>query len=138
MPVDPCLKLPAESFAPDCDSWIMPRMNVTRLMNDLGALRAIMVACTLLLIVLAPFADSTVHLHDSRLLTSVVAPALMVIFVFVLMLDITMTRIFSIDTTPERRAGMRRAVRVECVALLALLAAWMPFMLRLFRVLPES
>ncbi len=112
-------------------------MNLTRLLNDLGALRAIMVACTLLLIALAPFADGNVHVHDSRLLTSVIAPALMVIFVFVLLLDITMTRIFSIDTTPERRAGMRRAVRLEFFALLALVAAWMPFMLRLFRVLPE-
>ena len=113
-------------------------MNVSKLLKDLGALRAIMVACTVVLMVLAPFADGQVYVRDARLLTSVVAPALMVIFVFVLMLDITMTRIFSIDTTPERRAGMRRAVRIECVALLGLLAAWTPFMLRLFQVWPES
>ncbi|MGE3773274.1 MAG: hypothetical protein AB7I32_10140 [Gammaproteobacteria bacterium] len=109
-----------------------------RLFKDLGALRTILLACTLVLIALAPFADGKVHLHDARLLTSVVAPALMVIFVFVLMLDITMTRIFSIDTSPERRAGMRRAVRIESWALLALLAAWMPFALRLFEVWPTE
>lgn len=109
---------------------------LSRLFQDLGALRVVLVGCTLSLIALAPFADGNVHLHDSRLLTSVVAPALMVIFVFVLMLDITMTRIFSIDTSPERRAGMRRAVRIEALALLALLAAWTPFLLRLFQVWP--
>jgi len=109
---------------------------LSRLFQDLGALRVVLVGCTLSLIALAPFADGNVHLHDARLLTSVVAPALMVIFVFVLMLDITMTRIFSIDTSPERRAGMRRAVRIEALALLALLAAWTPFLLRLFQVWP--
>lgn len=113
-------------------------MIVTRLFNDLGALRVVLVSCTLSLIVLAPFADGNVYLHDARLLTSVVAPALMVIFVFVLMLDITMTYIFSLDTSPERRAGMRRAVRLELLALLALLAAWTPFALRLFQVWPSD
>ncbi|HMM75245.1 MAG TPA: hypothetical protein PJ986_06035 [Gammaproteobacteria bacterium] len=111
-------------------------MFVARLFKDLGALRAILLACTLVLIALAPFADGKTYLHDARLLTSVVAPALMVIFVFVLMLDITMTRIFSIDTSPERRAGMRRAVRIECWLLLTLLAAWTPFALRLFEIWP--
>lgn len=113
-------------------------MSLARLFDDLGALRTVLLVCTVTLIALAPFADGEVHLHDARLLTSVVAPALMVIFVFVLMLDITMTRIFSIDTTPERRAGMRRAVRIECLALLMLLAAWTPFTLRLFQVWPAG
>ncbi len=108
------------------------------LFRDLGALRAVLVACTVALIALAPFADGAVHLHDSRLFTSVVAPALMVIFVFVLMLDITMTRIFSMDTSPERQSGMRRAVRIELGLLLLLLAAWTPFMLRLFQVWPAD
>lgn len=111
---------------------------MTRLLHDLGALRAVLVGCTLSLIAAAPFADGNVYVHDARLFTSVVAPALMVIFVFVLLLDITMTRIFSIDTTPERRAGMRRAVRIEALALIALIAAWLPFILRLFRVWPEA
>lgn len=113
-------------------------MSLARLWKDLGALRTVLLVCTLALIALAPFADSKVHLHDARLFTSVVAPALMVIFVFVLMLDITMTHIFSIDTSPERRAGLRRAVRVECVTLLVLLAAWTPFALRLFEVWPAD
>lgn len=113
-------------------------MAISRLVNDLGALRAVLVVCTFILIILGPFADGDVHLHDARLFTSVVAPALMVIFVFVLMLDITMTRIFSLDTSPERRAGMRRAVWIESLALLALLLAWLPFMLRLFRVWPAE
>ena len=106
------------------------------LFRDLGALRAVLVACTVALIALAPFADGAVHLHDSRLFPSVVAPALMVIFV--LMLDITMTRIFSMDTSPERQSGMRRAVRIELGLLLLLLAAWTPFMLRLFQVWPAD
>lgn len=113
-------------------------MSVSRLLKDLGALRAVLLVCTLGLVALAPFADGKVYLHDARLLTSVVAPALMVIFVFVLTLDITMTRIFSLDTSPERRAGMRRAVRIESIALAVLIAAWMPFALRLFQIWPAD
>lgn len=107
-----------------------------RLLKDLGALRGVLLICTLGLIVLAPFAGDEVHLHDARLMTSVVAPALMVIFVFLLMLDITMARILAIDSPPDRRAGMHRAARIEFFLLLALLAAWAPFVLRLFRVWP--
>jgi hypothetical protein len=113
-------------------------MNISRLISDLGLLRSLLVASTLALVVLAPFADGTTHVHGIKLFTSVVAPAMMVIFVFVLMLDIVMTRIFSIDAAPERQAGMRRAVRLELLALVALLAAWTPFLLRMFGVLPEA
>ena len=113
-------------------------MTLTRLFRDLGPLRTALLACTLSLVILAPFTDGHVYVHDVRLMTSVVAPALMVIFIFVLLLDITMTCIFALDSTPERRAGMRRAVRVEILALLALLAAWMPFALRLFEMWPYN
>lgn len=113
-------------------------MKLSRLLSDLGMLRMLLIGSTLALVVLAPFADGTTHVHGIKLLTSVVAPAMMVIFVFVLMLDIVMTRIFSIDASPERRAGMRRAVRLELLALIVLLAAWAPFLLRMFGVLPNA
>jgi len=113
-------------------------MNLPRLLSDLGLLRTLLVGSTLSLIMLAPFADGTTHVHGIGLFTSVVAPALMVIFVFVLMLDIVMARIFSIDAEPARRAGMRRAARIELFALVAMLAAWTPFLLRMFGVWPEA
>jgi len=113
-------------------------MNISRLLSDLGLLRTLLVASTLTLVCLAPFADGTTHVEGIKLFTSVVAPAMMVIFVFVLMLDIVMTRVLSIDADPERRAGMRRAVRLELLALVALLAAWAPFLLRMFGVLPQA
>lgn len=113
-------------------------MKLSRLLSDLGLLRTLLIGSTLALVLLAPFADGTTHVHGIRLLTNVVAPAMMVIFVFVLMLDIVMTRVFSIDAEPARRAGMRRAVRLELLALFFLLAAWAPFLLRMFGVLPEA
>lgn len=113
-------------------------MNVSRLFDDLGALRSLLVAITLALIIVSPLADGSTRLHGVGLFTSVIAPALMVIFVFVLMLDIVMTSLFSLDATPDRRAGMRRAVRLEVVALIGLLAAWTPFLLRMFGVWPAT
>jgi uncharacterized integral membrane protein len=113
-------------------------MSPSRLLADLGALRSVLVGCTLLLIILSPFADGTTHVRGAALFTSVVAPALMVIFVFVLMLDIVMTSVFAIDATAERRAKMRRAVRLEILSLLTLLGAWTPFLLRMFGVWPQA
>lgn len=109
-------------------------MTMLNQLNQFGALRALLVFSTIVLIVASPFAQGGVHLHDYRLLTGVVAPALMIIFVFVLLLDITMTWIFSIDADPTRRQSLIVALRVEALTLLALLAAWTPFLLRLFNV----
>jgi len=42
-------------------------MNISRLISDLGLLRSLLVASTLALVVLAPFADGTTHVHGIKL-----------------------------------------------------------------------
>ena len=101
------------------------------LLRGLNAHRVAMLVCTLLLALLSPFQDGLTYVRDWRILTSVVAPALMVIMVFVLLLDFTMTRVFAIDASPTQRADLHRASRLDLWALLVLLVAWTPFIANL-------
>lgn len=109
-----------------------------QLVVRLGVLRSLLLAATLLVIMAAPFADGSVHMHDWRLLTNVVAPTLMMMLVFAIPLDITMARVFMTDATAEERARLAFAVRVEAVALVLMLAAWTPFIYRVIDFTPLS
>jgi len=74
----------------------------------------------------APFADS-----DSLVLSAVI-PALMPVFFFTLPLDITMCWVKKNE--PLGRENERRhrfLIRANCIALLILLLAWLPFFMRL-------
>ncbi len=102
----------------------------------MGGLRVLLLCCVALIVALAPFADGSVHLHDWRLLPSVVAPSVMMMLVFALPLDITMARIFMSDASDAERARLRFVIKVEVVALLLLLAAWSPFLFRVLELSP--
>lgn len=106
------------------------------LLKRLGVLRSLLLTATLLVIAAAPFADGSVHLHDWRLLTSVVAPTIMMMLVFAIPLDITMARIFMTDASAAERARLAFAVRLEVIALLLMLAAWTPFIYRVIDFTP--
>ena len=94
-------------------------------------LRSMLIGSAILLSVVAPLADGTVYLHDVRILSSVVAPTMMLIMVFVLLLDITMSRVFAVDAEEPKKAALHMASWIEAVALCVLLGAWTPFILKL-------
>ena len=81
-----------------------------------------------------PFSGGSVDFAGFALITTLVAPVAYAIFVFVLPLDMTMSAIFMSDTTPRRRAALKRAVITEAVLLAIMLLAWLPFTLQLLRV----
>lgn len=107
-------------------------MMTKNLLRGLNPHRLAMLACAALLALPGPFQDGLTHVRDWRIVTSVVAPALMVIMVFVLLLDFTMTRVFAMDATPDRRADLYHASRLDLWALLVMVGAWTPFLARLF------
>lgn len=98
----------------------------------LGFLRALLVFAAVLITLAAPFANADVPVYDWRLWPSVVAPAVMMVLVFVLLLDIVMSRVFMADADPHERARLSFASRVEAVILIVLLGAWTPFFLQVF------
>lgn len=111
-----------------------PDMNALSHFRDFGLFRNAMLALTLMLAILGPFNDGVTYLSGWRFFTSVVAPAMMVIIVFLLLLDITMARVFAKDASPARSLSLRRASNTEALALLILTLAWSPFVLRMLGI----
>ena len=109
-----------------------------RFIHYVGMLRAGLFALTVLVIACAPFADGRTHLHDWRLFPGVIAPAIMMMLVFALPLDMTMSRIFMLDAEPTEVRRLRTIVRTEIVLLLVMVVFWLPFMLKVLDFTPFS
>ena len=108
------------------------------LFKHLGPLRCGLATLTLVVMAAAPFADGTVHMHDWRLFPSVIAPTIVTMLAFTFPLDLTMTRIFMQDADPDERRRLAGVMRFEAVLLVAMLAAWTPFMLKVLDFSPFS
>lgn len=102
----------------------------------LGTLRVLLLAAAAAVIAAAPFADGSVHMHDWRLLPSVVAPSVMMMLVFALPLDMTMARVFMADAEAPERSRLGFVIRVEAAVLVAMLAAWTPFLVGVLEISP--
>lgn len=106
-------------------------MDCMKRLLGLGLFRTVMLALILVLAMLGAFNDGQTHVEGLPLLTSVVAPAMMVIMIFVLLLDITMTRVFASEAEPTRKAQLRFASVVDSWSLLLLVLTWAPFVARM-------
>ena len=98
-----------------------------RIFIDLGLLRTAMAAIVLVLLVSAPLALQPASTEGWPLLWTVVIPALFVIFIFVLPLDLVMTLVFMSAKEGEERARLKRVLIAESVLTMLLAAAWTPF-----------
>lgn len=106
------------------------------LVARLGVLRTLLLGSAALVIAATPFADGAVHLHDWRLLPSVIAPSIMMMLVFAIPLDITMTCIFRVDADPAEQRRLGTVVRIEAVVYVAMLLAWTPFIIKVVDFTP--
>ena len=108
-------------------------------LTSFGALRVLLLASVVVLIIAAPFSDGAVqapgHASMWPLVRSVIAPTLFVIMAFVLPLDITMTLVFMSDRRGEERRRLRRIAQIETVLLVAMVVAWIPLVMRLLSTL---
>lgn len=95
-------------------------------------LRALLLLITVCVSCVGPFLDGTADPHSWRIIPTVIAPAFMMILVFALPLDMTMTLVFMSDTAPERRIQLRRELKLEAAAMALMLIAWTPFYVRFF------
>ncbi len=109
-------------------------MNVLNWFDGFGPLRLMLITMVALLAMVGPFSGGRVDFAGFALITTLVAPVTYAIFVFVLPLDMTMSALFMTDTTPERRAALKRALITEAVLLAVMLLAWLPFTLQLLGV----
>ncbi|MBI2799746.1 MAG: hypothetical protein HYX63_05580 [Gammaproteobacteria bacterium] len=101
-------------------------------LEKLGVLRSLLLASALVITGMGPFVDGTADLHSWRIFPTVIAPTLMVILAFSIPLDMTMLRIFMSDSTNNERQRLGFVIRVEAIILVVMLAAWYPFVLKVF------
>lgn len=104
--------------------------SLSRFLGQLGVLRSMLLAVTLVVIGCAPFADGKVH-TGWMLGPSVIAPTIMAMLAFSLPLDMTMAKVFMNDKPVMERRRYKLVFWVELVLLLVMLAAWTPFVLRI-------
>lgn len=105
-----------------------------KFINYLGPMRVALALFTFTLIGMAPFASGA-SLSGWGAVVGIVAPSLTVIMLFVLPLDMMMSRIFMSDAEGAQRLRYRRILWLELFLFLALLVAWGPFIANLLRQL---
>ena len=107
---------------------------IARFLRRVGFLRAALMITTVLLILLSPFAGGHIQTSGWALITTLIAPVCFVLFVFVLSLDMLMTRVFMSGATGTERKRLVVILRSEALLLLILLASWAPFVVTLLRM----
>ena len=100
--------------------------------KDLGELRIMLVAMAVFTIVCVPFAaEKEVRLEGVGMLPDVIAPVIAVILVFVLLLDMLMSRIFLGTYGNEKGKRYRTAITVEGVVLVTMIGSWFSYFNRM-------
>ncbi len=88
-------------------------------------------ALVLLVSAAAPFSEGPAAYSGWRLATTVIAPALFVMLVFLLPLDMMMSAVFMSGREPATRTRFRRIILAELTLLAIMALSWLPFVLRL-------
>jgi hypothetical protein len=96
----------------------------------MGALRILLDALALLIVVLMPFADVSLPPRGWGLLFGTVLPAAAPMVLMVLMLDVLMCLVLKNDAGPARRSQLDFALGVHLLLIVLLLLIWLPVFLR--------
>ena len=103
-------------------------------LRGFGSLRLMLLGTVAALVALGPFSGGPVSFQGAALVTTLVAPVAFAIFIFVLPLDMMMTGIFMSDADASNRRRLKRVLIAEAALLVALVLAWLPFVLTVLRV----
>ncbi|HIC24834.1 MAG TPA: hypothetical protein EYM68_07220 [Gammaproteobacteria bacterium] len=97
----------------------------------LGALRVMLVVSVFILIALAPLVGSDVFYSGWKMAPTLIAPALVPIFFFVILFDVLMCFVCRIDKPAIERQRFDSIVRIELALLVLMVAFWAPAFYRL-------
>ena len=109
----------------------MSSMSFNRFLISLGALRVLLALLTITLTAVAPAAYGPVDLYTIQIIPSLLAPVLVPMAIFILLLDMLMTRVFMIEKSGTKRQWLKRILWFEMGLLILLVASWWPFFSRL-------
>ena len=102
-----------------------------RFTGEFGALRLLLGLLVLLVCAASPFSEGPAAYEGWRLATTVIAPALFVMLIFLLPLDMIMSAVFMSGGDGKVRRRFRRIILAELGLLTLMVIAWMPFVLGL-------
>jgi hypothetical protein len=103
-------------------------------LRRVGYLRAALMIGTLLVVALSPFAGGHIQTSGWPMITTLIAPVCFVMLVFVLSLDMLMTRVFMSGSSGTERQRLVVILRSEALLLFILVASWAPFVMSLLRL----
>ena len=106
-------------------------LRLRSLAAEVGALRLMLGALVLLVSAASPFSEGPAVYAGWRLATTVIAPAVFVMLVFLLPLDMIMSAVFMSGGDSAKRARFRRIILAELGLLVLMVLVWLPFVLRL-------
>lgn len=102
--------------------------NSSGVLRQLGPLRIGLSAVVVLLVALSPFAGMETNYDNWSVIPTIIAPVLVPIVFFVLWLDVLMSKVFgSQAASGYDKKRHRLAVRVNLIAVVALVLAWARF-----------
>ncbi len=102
--------------------------------KNLNPLRKMLIALTTVIACVGPFPNGTAETDDWRILPTVIAPTLMLMLIFVLPLDMTMSKIFMSDADPGKKSILGMAIKIDLILFMLLILGWIPFFLRFFEI----
>ena len=75
-----------------------------------------------------PFTSTEVRMEGWGLMPDVLTPVVTTILLFVLLLDMLMSRVFSAEASDEKRARFKRIFWFEFMLVIALIVGWAPYL----------
>jgi len=95
--------------------------------DEIGALRVLMLVTTLLSLSAIPFTDTEVRMEGLGLLPDVLVPVVSFILLFILLLDMLMSRVFMIEADDAKRKKFNRIFILELLQVVLLISLWSPY-----------
>lgn len=107
----------------------MNLQTITEGFKQAGAIRNILYVLGLLTIILKPDNDTTMSLEGLDFIPTLILPVIAPLLTTGFFLDIVMCRIYSSEQPDEVKTKFRFISRVDLILAIALLIAWVPYML---------
>lgn len=104
---------------------------IRRIAQQLGPQRSFLLVANLVLMAMAPLSGGGASYSGWKLFPTIIAPSLVPIMLFVVVLDILMSLVFMADKAPAERVRYRFIILVNLAQIAGLVVFWMPFFLAL-------
>ena len=100
-------------------------MEIYSFFKKIGTIRSILIISSILLCPIVFLSD--IEPIGVGILAAYVAPALVVIFFFILLLDALMNRVFMIDQELDQKKRSLLCIRVDLFTVVCLVLSWWPY-----------